>query len=198
MKKVSKQMLLKETTLLRPSATVGLDLGDRFSHYCLLNAEGEVIEEGRMHTTEAALRRHFGDGPRGTLKPVPFQPESFSAACKAHIDYIAFRPGINSRPTLKPTFSAARKTLTYQPRLIKANPIYPRFHPQRSLNVVGFVSYRSSTGVADPRGIETGLFLIRKPHTRSCLVLRNRKSGYAGGFSSHRVARSRAISQICF
>jgi transposase len=63
MKKVSKQMLLKETALLKPSATVGLDLGDRFSHYCLLNAEGEVIEEGRMQTTEAALRRHFGDGP---------------------------------------------------------------------------------------------------------------------------------------
>jgi hypothetical protein len=34
--------------------------------------------------------------------------------------------------------------------------------------------------------------------TRSCLVLRNRKSGYAGDFSSHRVARSRAIIQICF
>jgi transposase len=56
-------MLLKETTLFKPLATVGLDLGDRFSDYCILNAEGEVVEEGRMQTTEAALRRHFGTEP---------------------------------------------------------------------------------------------------------------------------------------
>ncbi len=27
--------------------TVGVDLGDRFSRYCALNRDGEVIEEGR-------------------------------------------------------------------------------------------------------------------------------------------------------
>jgi hypothetical protein len=29
-------------------------MGDRYSHYCLLNAEGDVVEEGRMQSTEAA------------------------------------------------------------------------------------------------------------------------------------------------
>lgn len=43
----------------RPTITVGLDLGDRFIHYCMLNAAGEVVEEGRIPTKEAALRRHF-------------------------------------------------------------------------------------------------------------------------------------------
>jgi len=38
---------------------MGLDLGDRYSHYCLLNSDGEVVEEGRVQSTEAALRRHF-------------------------------------------------------------------------------------------------------------------------------------------
>ena len=28
--------------------TVGVDLGDRFSRYCALNRDGEVIEEGQM------------------------------------------------------------------------------------------------------------------------------------------------------
>jgi hypothetical protein len=40
MKKVSKQQLAMETTKDKPGMTVGLDLGDRYSHYCLLNEEG--------------------------------------------------------------------------------------------------------------------------------------------------------------
>jgi transposase len=47
----------------RPATTVGLDLGDRFSHYCILNQDGEVVEEGRIPTSEAGLRRQFeGEG----------------------------------------------------------------------------------------------------------------------------------------
>lgn len=48
----------------RPAMTVGLDLGDRYSHYCLLNEECEVVEEGRIQSTESALRRHFEGEPR--------------------------------------------------------------------------------------------------------------------------------------
>jgi transposase len=39
--------------------SVGLDLGDRFTHYCMVNEEGDVIEEGRIQTSEAAFVRHF-------------------------------------------------------------------------------------------------------------------------------------------
>jgi transposase len=63
MKKVSKQMQKMEAAD-KPEMTVGLDLGDRYSHYCLLNADGEVLEEGRMQSTEAALRHHFEGEPR--------------------------------------------------------------------------------------------------------------------------------------
>jgi hypothetical protein len=35
--------------------------------------------------------------------------ESIPQGLKAHDDYIAFTPGINPRPTLKPSFSAACK-----------------------------------------------------------------------------------------
>jgi transposase len=47
----------------KPEMTLGLDMGDRYSHYCLLNPQGDVVEEGRMQSTEAALRRHFEDEP---------------------------------------------------------------------------------------------------------------------------------------
>jgi transposase len=43
----------------KPEMTVGIDLGDRFSRYCVVNQDGEVIEEGRIQTTMAALERHF-------------------------------------------------------------------------------------------------------------------------------------------
>ena len=59
MKKVSKVAQQMETTKDKPAITVGLDLGDRYSHYCLLNEEGEVVEEGRIQSTEMAFRRHF-------------------------------------------------------------------------------------------------------------------------------------------
>ena len=48
----------------KPLITVGIDLGDRFSRYCMVNAEGEVMEEGRMQTTAAAMERHFAGEAR--------------------------------------------------------------------------------------------------------------------------------------
>jgi transposase len=64
MKKVSKQQRAMETTKDKPEVTVGLDLGDRYSRYCLLNKECEVVEEGRIQSTESAFRRHFESDPR--------------------------------------------------------------------------------------------------------------------------------------
>jgi transposase len=43
--------------------TVGLDLGDRFSHVMVLDAQGQVVEEGRVATREEALRKRFSEGP---------------------------------------------------------------------------------------------------------------------------------------
>lgn len=48
----------------KPNRTVGVDLGDRFSHYCVLNGDGEVMEEGRIRTSEEAFRRHWEAEPR--------------------------------------------------------------------------------------------------------------------------------------
>jgi len=41
------------------TATVGLDVSDRYSSYCILDSRGEVLEEGRIRTTEAAFRQRF-------------------------------------------------------------------------------------------------------------------------------------------
>ena len=39
--------------------TVGIDLGDRYSHFCELDAKGDVVEEGRLATSPTAFRRRF-------------------------------------------------------------------------------------------------------------------------------------------
>lgn len=44
--------------------TVGLDLGDRQGHYCILDAQGERVEEGSLAMTKAALQGRFGSGDR--------------------------------------------------------------------------------------------------------------------------------------
>lgn len=39
--------------------TVGLDLGDKFSHFCVLDASGEILETGRVATTRKGLLQRF-------------------------------------------------------------------------------------------------------------------------------------------
>ena len=56
MKKHSKAVSRKTE---KPENTVGIDIGDKFSRYCVLNPDGDVIEEGRMKTEAGAFRRHF-------------------------------------------------------------------------------------------------------------------------------------------
>jgi transposase len=48
----------------KPTITVGIDLGDRKCHYCMLNRDGDVMEEGTVATTEKALRQQFEGEPR--------------------------------------------------------------------------------------------------------------------------------------
>ena len=44
---------------LRYHAVVGLDVGDRQSHYCVLDLDGGVVAEGSVTTTEASFRVLF-------------------------------------------------------------------------------------------------------------------------------------------
>ena len=43
-----------------PEMTIGMDLGDKTSRYCVLNGDGEVIQEQSVATTKKAMQRVFG------------------------------------------------------------------------------------------------------------------------------------------
>ena len=46
-------------TLTKSTATIGIDLGDRKSHICVLDEAGQILEEGTVATTAAGLRKRF-------------------------------------------------------------------------------------------------------------------------------------------
>jgi hypothetical protein len=41
------------------TTTIGLDLGDRHSHFCVIDEKGEVKEQGRVRTTREGMGRRF-------------------------------------------------------------------------------------------------------------------------------------------
>lgn len=45
--------------MAHPTITVGLDVSDRTSRLCVLDADGEILEESRLRTTPGALRHRF-------------------------------------------------------------------------------------------------------------------------------------------
>ncbi len=50
---------MTEPTRTPSTLTLGIDLGDRKSHLCVLDADGEIVEEGQLATTPKALRARF-------------------------------------------------------------------------------------------------------------------------------------------
>src|ERR1035437_5161781 len=47
--------------------TIGIDLGDVWSHYCTLNEDGEVVDRGRFRTTLSGVQKGFTDLPRARV-----------------------------------------------------------------------------------------------------------------------------------
>jgi transposase len=47
--------------------TIGLDLGDRFSHYCVLDEMGGILMESKVSTSPKAMEAVFGAMPRSRI-----------------------------------------------------------------------------------------------------------------------------------
>jgi hypothetical protein len=62
MKKVSTAAMKQSRNISRQTLTIGLDLGDRNSWYCVLDETGQIQLEQRVRTTgenfAGSLRRH--------------------------------------------------------------------------------------------------------------------------------------------
>ena len=67
MKKVSTAAMRQSRSISRQRLTIGLDLGDRSSWYCVLDEAGQIQMEQRMRTTAKALQEVFGAMPRSRV-----------------------------------------------------------------------------------------------------------------------------------
>jgi activator of 2-hydroxyglutaryl-CoA dehydratase len=45
-----------------PMETIGIDLGDKMSRYCIVNRDGEVVEEGSFRNQVSSIEAHFSGG----------------------------------------------------------------------------------------------------------------------------------------
>jgi transposase len=50
----------KRSKARKRSLTIGMDLGDKTSHYYVLNSEGELVREGTLTTTKKGMKQRFG------------------------------------------------------------------------------------------------------------------------------------------
>ena len=67
MKKISTVAMERIQIFKENQLTIGLDLGDRTSHYCILNEAGEVILESKLPTTPKGIEEVFGRIPRSRI-----------------------------------------------------------------------------------------------------------------------------------
>src|SRR5580765_2489492 len=67
MKKISTMQVFSNEVLKEQKLTIGLDLGDRWSFYCVLDEAGKIILEQKVPTTPEAIKQTFGKIPRSLI-----------------------------------------------------------------------------------------------------------------------------------
>ncbi len=67
MKKLTTTMMQQTLNKQDQCLTVGLDLGDRSSFYCVLDEAGDILMEQRLSTTPKAIQEIFGAMPRSRI-----------------------------------------------------------------------------------------------------------------------------------
>src|ERR1700738_3549908 len=73
MKKISTMQVFSNEILKEQKLTIGMDLGDRWSFYCILDEAGRIILEQKVPTTPEAMKQTFSRIPQSRIamgKPV--------------------------------------------------------------------------------------------------------------------------------
>jgi transposase len=67
MKKVSTVAAKQSRTVSEQKLTIGLDLGDGSSWYCIVDEAGAIVREQKLGTTPKAMKEVFGAIPRSRI-----------------------------------------------------------------------------------------------------------------------------------
>jgi transposase len=66
-KKISTVLRFESEIFQEQKLTIGVDLGDRWSFYCVLDEAGKIILEQKVPTTPEAMKKTFGKIPRSLI-----------------------------------------------------------------------------------------------------------------------------------
>jgi transposase len=67
MKKISTVQVFGNEIFKEQKLTIGVDLGDRWSFYCVLDEAGKIILEQKVPTTPEAMKHTFGKIPQSRI-----------------------------------------------------------------------------------------------------------------------------------
>jgi transposase len=67
MKKISTAVMMQSRNISQQKLTIGLDLGDRHSWYCVVDEAGQIQLEQRVGTSRKALQEVLGAMPRSRM-----------------------------------------------------------------------------------------------------------------------------------
>src|ERR1700751_6218753 len=67
MKKISTMQAFSNEILKEQELTIGVDLGDRWSFYCVLDEAGKIILEQKVAKTPEAMKQTFSKRPQGLI-----------------------------------------------------------------------------------------------------------------------------------
>ena len=67
MKKISTMQAFSNEILKEQELKIGVNLGDRWSFYCVLDEAGKIILEQKVATTPEAMKQTFGKIPRSLI-----------------------------------------------------------------------------------------------------------------------------------
>jgi hypothetical protein len=89
--------------------TIGIDLGDRYSQCCVLGAQGDIIAEGKLASTQNAFEKYFKDVKRVRIAIEAWQLQlAIVADSMCPLPARSLRQGLRS-PPLGSTVGGARR-----------------------------------------------------------------------------------------
>jgi hypothetical protein len=103
--------------------TIGLDLGDHSSRYCILDAGGEVVSEGQLPTTKTGLNSLFEKMPRSR---VALEVGTHSPWASRHIASLGHEVIVANPHQVKLITQSVRKNDRIDARKFRTPDIPPR------------------------------------------------------------------------
>ena len=124
MKKVSTRAAAQRMNISQQKLTIGLELGDRNSWYCVVDEAGQIQLEQRVRTTAKALQEVFGAMPRSRIALEIGTHSPWISRMLSDLGHVPWRSCNNHR-----TFTRnSRRPHRHPPRRRRSPPRPPLLH----------------------------------------------------------------------